>query len=307
MINYSVIIPAYNIENYVAKLNIFIKNINNQRNDVEFIVINDGSTDNTQECLKKIAKIIYVEQENQGVSSARNLGLKIATGAWILFLDADDEFSSNIFDKLDLMEKNTSLISFNYRINSSIVNENLSSGIYDNSFLLNIFLTKKNNFSICCFCYKKEFLLENNLFFEEGYALGEDIHFLLKALLFTPKINYTDDILFKYNLHTGSAVNSKISYEKLIILKLYNTLDDLFIRLQNQEYYNFVYFKSWTYLYLIKKIITHGLDDNLSNLIYKYKFELINQLRKSKSLRKKILHISLIHIFTSIFTLLKTK
>ncbi|HDS4103360.1 TPA: hypothetical protein QH057_003607, partial [Proteus mirabilis] len=148
---------------------------------------------------------------------------------------------------------------------------------------------------------------ENNLFFEEGYALGEDIHFLLKALLFAPKINYTDDILFEYNLHTGSAVNSKISYEKLIILKLYNTLDDLFIRLKDQEYYNFVYFKSWTYLYLIKKIITHGLDDNLSNSIYKYKFELINQLRKSKSLRKKLLHISLIHIFTFIFTLLKTK
>ncbi|CRL66319.1 putative glycosyltransferase EpsJ [Proteus vulgaris] len=252
--NYSIIIPAYNIENYIDKLGNFIKNIKNIRKDVEFIIINDGSTDNTKLKLNALSKEIrYLEQENKGVSSARNLGLQTATGNWVLFLDADDEFSLKIFDTLDLINDKKELILFNYKINTSIVNKNLASGVYKNLFLLNKFLTKKNNFSICCLCYKKDFLLKNNLFFKDGYQLGEDIHFLLRALLLSTEINYINNVLFIYNLHTGSAVNSKITHNKLLILNLYNTLDNLFIDINKEEYFNFIYFKSWTYLYLIKK------------------------------------------------------
>lgn len=305
MINYSVIIPAYNIESYVDKLNSFIKNIKNNRNDVEFIIINDGSTDNTKLKLNILAEeIIYLEQENKGVSSARNLGLQIATGNWILFLDSDDEFSLKIFDILDFIDNKKELILFNYKINTSIVNKDLVSGIYNNSFLLNRFLTKKNNFSICCFCYKKDFLLKNNLFFKDGYKLGEDIHFLLRALLFSSEINYINNALFIYNLHTGSAVNSKITHNKLMILDLYSTLDKLFIEFKKEEYWNFIYFKSWTYLYLIKKIVKFGLDDNLITHIYKYKKNIINQLKQTPYLSKKILHILLIKSFTLYITLL---
>jgi glycosyltransferase involved in cell wall biosynthesis len=87
----SVIIPSHNRERYVVKA---IDSVLNQTfRDYEIIVIDDGSTDGTQKALEVYSnKISYIYQENSGVSSARNTGVKLATGEWLAFLDSDDEW-----------------------------------------------------------------------------------------------------------------------------------------------------------------------------------------------------------------------
>ena len=104
----SVIIPAYNIERYISRCldSIMAQTYNN----LEIIVIDDGSKDQTAEILddyqKRDSRIIVVHKENGGVSSARNNGLDIATGDYISFVDGDDLIESNMYEILvKILEK----------------------------------------------------------------------------------------------------------------------------------------------------------------------------------------------------------
>ena len=88
----SVIMPVYNVERYVSKS---IESIINQSfNDFELIIVNDGSTDNSKEIIEKYAKldsrITIINKENEGVASARNLGIDRSIGKYLFFCDSDD-------------------------------------------------------------------------------------------------------------------------------------------------------------------------------------------------------------------------
>lgn len=95
----SIIVPVYNVENYVSKC--FESIINQTYSNLEIIVINDGSTDNSREIcdfyLKKDNRIILINQENQGLSMARNNALDICTGDYIGFVDSDDWIEFDMF------------------------------------------------------------------------------------------------------------------------------------------------------------------------------------------------------------------
>lgn len=106
MFDFSVIMTIYNIEKYLEEA---ILSVINQtlsfKEHIQIILVNDGSPDNSDKICKRYAKmypknIIYIEKENGGVSSARNAGLDVATGKIINFLDSDDYFSKNAFEKV---------------------------------------------------------------------------------------------------------------------------------------------------------------------------------------------------------------
>ena len=109
---FSVIVPIYNVEKYLEAtiLSVIRQTINFKKN-VQMVLVNDGSTDNSEEiCIKYTQKypnnIIYIKQENSGVSSARNKGLKYAEGEYINFLDSDDIWQKGVFKKaLKMFEK----------------------------------------------------------------------------------------------------------------------------------------------------------------------------------------------------------
>ena len=101
---FSVIIPTYNSEQYLEDA---INSVINQTigfENIELIIVNDGSTDNTKEICKKLkekySNIVYVEQKNKGASSARNKGLSLATGEYVSFLDADDAWNVETFKNI---------------------------------------------------------------------------------------------------------------------------------------------------------------------------------------------------------------
>ena len=96
----SILIPAYNVENYIEEC---INSILNLNIDYEIIIINDGSTDKTLKKIQKYKKYNYIKiisQENMGISKTRNNLLKSATGKYIFFLDADDYINKENFIKL---------------------------------------------------------------------------------------------------------------------------------------------------------------------------------------------------------------
>ena len=96
----SVILSAYNEEKFISKA---IESVVNQTlKDIEIIIINDGSTDNTLDIINSYAekdnRIVVIDQENIGLGASRNKGMKIAQGEYVTFLDGDDWFTEEAFE-----------------------------------------------------------------------------------------------------------------------------------------------------------------------------------------------------------------
>ena len=102
----SVIIPVYNVEGFIDRC---IKSVVNQTlQDIEIIIVNDGSQDNSELVIKKYLnseKIKYFKKENGGLSSARNFGINCANGEYIAFLDSDDYIDSNMYEEMYRLAK----------------------------------------------------------------------------------------------------------------------------------------------------------------------------------------------------------
>jgi hypothetical protein len=106
----SIIIPTYNRERFVTKA---IDSVLKQSyGKFEIIVVDDGSTDDTREAVKAYAdKIVYIYQDNSGVSAARNTGIKHARGEWLAFLDSDDEWRSDyLYTQMNNVNNNSGII-----------------------------------------------------------------------------------------------------------------------------------------------------------------------------------------------------
>ena len=116
---FSIIIPCYNIEKYISKT---LESVFNQTfKDFEIILINDGSKDNTGEILddysKKYKRIKVVHKENEGVSEARNIGIRNATGEYIYFLDGDDLIENTLLERANEVFKNNKIEIFSFGFN----------------------------------------------------------------------------------------------------------------------------------------------------------------------------------------------
>ena len=216
---FSVIIPVYNVENYLEET---IKSVIGQtigfKKNIEIILVNDGSTDNSEKiCLKYESlfknNIKYIKQKNKGVSNARNNGLKHASGKYINFLDSDDKWDKNVFKKvLTLYEKNDDLNIVGVRIKSFEASSNYSPLDYkfdkDKVIDINeewdhIQLSSSSAF------FRKEAL--KNLHFDERIKYSEDAKFILELLLDSSKLGLVSSSLYYYrNRRSGnSAIQTK--------------------------------------------------------------------------------------------------
>lgn len=201
----SIVVPVYNAEKSIKKC---IESIVNE--DVSFpyeiILINDGSKDNSINVLKLFANhynnIKILEQNNQGVSSARNLGISNASGEWIMFLDADDFLYSGwskIVEKY--LENKCDFIIFsndNYEENDEKNVINMITGIQP----------KYNMSCIWSKMYRLEIIKQNNLKFQEGIINGEDALFNLEYYLKCKNINFEKAEIYNYSPNNLSATNS---------------------------------------------------------------------------------------------------
>ncbi len=125
LIDISVIIPVFNAEKSIK--NIITDLLAEERVNIEVIVVNDGSTDNTKNIIMQIddPRLVYLEQENKGVYAARNYALEEHKGDWVIFLDADDQIEDNfLFNRFTLAVQNKVDVVINnashYNVHSNI-------------------------------------------------------------------------------------------------------------------------------------------------------------------------------------------
>lgn len=231
-IKISVIVPVYNVEEYLAMCIESILHQTMNRKLIEIILINDGSTDDSLEICCQFqnanSNIIVINQENRGPSAARNRGLALARGEYIQFLDADDwlqeetlNYISKIMDekKLDMAcydaETLNEVTGFSevciYNREKIIKNPEILSG---NKFLES-YMTKGGYFVHPGMCmYKKSFLQESKIIFPEG-RLFEDEIFSLELYLKAERVLYVPRAFYMRRYRNESTMTSQVSNKKL--------------------------------------------------------------------------------------------
>lgn len=212
----SVIVPVYNGEKYIERCLYYL--ISQTIKDIEIIIVNDGSTDNTMTIVEKIAKkdgrIKILEQENKLQGAARNKGLSIAKGEYIGFCDADDyidyEYYENLYKaakKYDAdiaLAENVRVSNTKYKPRLNIKQELVFVDILDKFNACN----QKKNECPTNKIYRTSYLLENNILFPEG-VYCEDKLFSVQSVYYANKIITVPNVHYYYWENPNSTVNSK--------------------------------------------------------------------------------------------------
>lgn len=208
----SVIIPIYNTGKL---LNRMLQSIQKQSyKDLEIILINDGSTDESEQECKKAEindeRIRYFYQENAGVSSARNYGMKLAQGEYIAFLDSDDEIDTNYFEQLLIACKNTDIAVCNLIVESNNKEElsrfEMNNQILTSTEALNQLLTRKGiNSGPCAKLFRKKII--EDLYFPD-LKVYEDILFVKDAFKKAKKVSVINSVAYHYYQNEGSAMHA---------------------------------------------------------------------------------------------------
>lgn len=216
MILFSIIIPAYNVENYIK--NTLNSVCENQLEQTEIIVIDDGSKDNTlheiEECLKNNNPPHYkiIAQENQGVSVARNQGIEQASGKFLIFCDGDDLCKPNMIETLsNYTMQDWDMLVWRYDITQEGEKTQISQREFGESVLyqpqiFGSFLFGGNRIRLGSFAIRSEFLKTTGIKYTVGCALSQDVEFIYKCLSEAKKVVLMNDILFTYAKRSGSVM-----------------------------------------------------------------------------------------------------
>ena len=210
----SIIIPIYNTKKeYVSRcLN---SCFNQTYNNIEILIINDGSNINYNDIFEKKDKRIKIFNiTNLGVSNARNYGINKSNGYWLFFLDSDDYLNSDSIEKI----VNISLESFDIIISSTKINNKQKYFINNNISIFNnkIDLLKcifNNKYLYKCVdtpwgkLYKKSLIKKNNIKFDSNLIESEDGIFNFQAFYYAKKIFLSNEVLYNYRIHSESICN----------------------------------------------------------------------------------------------------
>lgn len=222
----SIIIPAYNVENYIGRC---LDSLCNLNVDNEIIVVNDGSTDNTLNIAEKFKlengneNIRIISQENRGLSEARNKGLNEALGEYVSFIDSDDFVDKMSYEKI-IKEAMNSKVDFTigkYMYyyegeKGTVLEEDLKisekyaeKGVKSGKEWLKI-LKKGDNYApeVWDDIYRREFLIENELYFKPG-RLHEDEIFTLEVFLKAERVKYSGIPFYYYFQRKDSIMKTK--------------------------------------------------------------------------------------------------
>jgi glycosyltransferase involved in cell wall biosynthesis len=232
-IEISIIIPAYNVQNYISRTLESIKNQTIDYNLFEIVIINDGSKDYTLSISETFAldnnnmNINIINQTNAGVSVARNNGIANAKGKYIVFLDGDDyvekEWLASLYNKIE----NESL-DFVYcrkhtvdNYGNILDNENKYkkiTGCLTGKQILLLLLRDEIDIHIGNFIFKKDIALSNRIIFKKNIKYGEDLDFEMNLLVKCSKVMYLSEHYMNYVVRKDSAMQTSgtIDYVKNI-------------------------------------------------------------------------------------------
>ena len=211
MCSVSVIIPVYNTSKYLHRC---LESILNQTfRDFELILINDGSTDNSLEILReyetKDSRIIVIDKPNEGVSAARNQGIEIAKGDFIMFCDSDDYVEKDWIEKLlSAIENHQKSFCVSDIYNVDINGTSKKKNKIEVQQTISMFTSFKMGLFGYIFnkIYDFDVLNKYRIRFTEGLPIGEDVEFNAKYLQYCNDIVYINDATYYYCDRETSAL-----------------------------------------------------------------------------------------------------
>lgn len=226
MAKVSVIVPVYNTGKYVERC---LDSLMEQtiKDEIEIIVINDGSTDNSGEIVKKYIQkqenrqiIKYYEKENEGIAKTRNYGIEKATGEYILFVDSDDYIDTQLIEKLKpYLEQQIELIKFKLqrvdetgkileKVDGPIFEKKTGEEAFNEMYSQDILLD-----SPCVYLIKKDLFTKNNFQFKQTYH--EDFGLIPIILLVAKSVASVNEYLYSY-VQVGNSITRNEDYQKTI-------------------------------------------------------------------------------------------
>jgi glycosyltransferase involved in cell wall biosynthesis len=280
---YSIIIPVYNSEKTIKRC---IDSITSQkRNDVEIIIINDGSTDMSESFCENLKKeynnIVCIHKENGGVSSARNSGLLVARGKYVMFVDSDDYVDSKCFETMDRYTKSDadyyqfgSLVEVNGVVKGEKVWHECCANTESEkeAFIIESVVTRSIN-SCWAKLYKREVIEKNGLRFCEELSVGEDLTFVFTFLLSADKFERTDSRVYFVDVSNEQSLSRR--YRENLSEQLIGVYENMLNALEKST------------------IEGEGVKHSLAWLHYRNAYSVVNDLSRSKlgffERRKKLL------------------
>ena len=202
----SIIVPVYNSEKYLKKC--IDSLINQTKKELEIIIINDGSTDKSEEIIKeyKDKRIKYIKQQNQGIGKTRNKGIKESTGKYLMFIDSDDYIEKDTCEKmykkavncnLDVVICDFSKVYVSGNIEQVCTPDFEESSLKENPEIITEYLCPWAKL------YSRKMIIDNNIRFVENLKY-EDAPFVIEALCCANKIGKVNECLNYYLIHSES-------------------------------------------------------------------------------------------------------
>lgn len=226
----SYIVPCYNVQRYLPKC---LESLSKQKIDasarIEYILVNDGSQDDTLRLLEDFvntdARATLINQQNQGVSAARNNGLQKARGKYVFFLDGDDfltdEASQLVYD-ISLKKEVDIIIPCAYMVKEEDLQTKtewisylgLSAGIYS----AQQFVSQIKHLPISVKVYKRDTIINNNVLFDMDLKVGEVYTFFFHALAYSQYISLTNEHMFNWVIRDqGTTKGYNVNRDREIV------------------------------------------------------------------------------------------
>ena len=312
----SIIIPVYNVEKYLETCieSCFYQDYDN----IEIIAINDGSTDSSNKILDRLAKkdhrLIVVTRNNGGVSSARNQGLSMANGEYIVFVDADDYLSNDAISyMLEVVEKTKAEFGimkncFNSQDQNQI--ESIIKSI-SNEYAIELLLGLSMELGCWNKIYLKDMLKKNKILFDEKSFYGEGLQFILDVAQKANKIGLGTKCVYYYRKNNLSSATSRFNYQKFdngekSLMKVKEKLGIVSNRIDDIWKFHYTMFAQSA---LVSCIINKKNLDDYKSIYKKWKRKFTTyykDLLKSKNISKKDKSkLIIIRYFPRLFTFIR--
>lgn len=230
----SIIIPVYNVEKYIEKCLTSI--VNQITDDIEIVIVNDGSQDSSfeiaKEILKDIENVRYIEQENQGLSAARNKGLEVANGSYVWFVDSDDYIVNENFKKLCkvLYKDRRELLTVGYNLFDDESGDIIQKFNFNNAKIVSTDIAlgeiPNPNCNVWRYIVSKDLLKTNNITFNEG-VLCEDIEWCTELFIHIEEVQILNLSLYNYRQNRQNSIMANVNLKRV---------QDAFLNIERTKY-----------------------------------------------------------------------
>lgn len=292
-IKVSVIIPVYNVEDYIEKCLDSV--VNQTLKEIEIIVVNDGTKDNSMKKIEKYfsdLRIKIINKENGGLSSARNAGLAIAKGEYISFIDSDDFIEEKMLEELYNESENADIVfsdNLNYNMIDSKVSKEERKFFFDNMVNKGSYICMYSSAVVWNKIYKREFIEINNLKFVEGIIHEDDI-FTIKSHFLAEKVKYIKKFHYYYRVNRkDSIMNNKIKDNHLRNYKIiYEQVKEFYDNFNGTNFEKLRLYLLKSY-YLIFRMRLEGNVNKIEITDFENKFKKYYSELKLSRLEKRII------------------